>query len=163
VTLNIADDPAGNDHLGENNINNNTTANSNKVDQMDVKKQVSQSMSWYRLSADKTDARTQNSIGRMYEIGRGVPIDYHTALEWYLKAAKQNNKSAFSNIGLLFQHGKGVSVDTYKALEWFCKDNSNVVKTKTLTDQGVYISKRDQSKLWVDSANAIVINISRKQ
>ena len=43
-------------------------------------------MFWYRKAAEQGDARSYNSIGRMYEVGAGVKQDLSAAKNWYGKA-----------------------------------------------------------------------------
>jgi TPR repeat protein len=75
-------------------------------------------MNWYRLAAEKNDAKGQYKMGKMYQKGGGVAIDYKLAMDWYLKAAAQNNSKATKAIGGLFENGLGVPVDSAKANEW---------------------------------------------
>ena len=44
---------------------------------------------WYRLAADQGQAEAQFSLGRMYELGRGVPQEDAEAVQWYRLAADQ--------------------------------------------------------------------------
>jgi TPR repeat protein len=45
-----------------------------------------------------------NSVGHMYENGKGITGNTHTAIEWYIKAANQGNKYAQFYLGLLYQN-----------------------------------------------------------
>jgi TPR repeat protein len=47
-------------------------------------------------------------VGRMYELGRGVDIDYATAVQWYQRAAEAGNADAKGRLGRLYLEGKGV-------------------------------------------------------
>ncbi|MCZ6876080.1 MAG: sel1 repeat family protein, partial [bacterium] len=41
----------------------------------------------FRPLADQGDAAAQNTLGYMYELGKGVSQDYQEALRWYRLAA----------------------------------------------------------------------------
>jgi hypothetical protein len=41
---------------------------------------------WYRLAAEQGNAPAQDSLGAMYEQGRGVPQDHTEAVKWHEKA-----------------------------------------------------------------------------
>jgi len=53
-----------------------------------------QSVQEYREAAEQGDAEAQYNLGRMYEDGRGVPIDETHAVQWYRKAAEQGDENA---------------------------------------------------------------------
>ncbi|MBI1257651.1 MAG: sel1 repeat family protein, partial [Chloroflexi bacterium] len=48
----------------------------------------------WRPLAEKGNALAQKCLGRMYEMGRGVPMDMVDAASWYRKAAEQGNPFA---------------------------------------------------------------------
>jgi TPR repeat protein len=48
----------------------------------------------YQKAADLGNASAQNSLGRMYELGEGLPRDDALALQWYRKAAAQGHPDA---------------------------------------------------------------------
>jgi TPR repeat protein len=75
----------------------------------------------YRPLADKGDARAQNRLGVMYNIGQGVLEDYATAMVWYRKAAEQGNANAQFNLGSMYRHGDGVPRDFETAVIWHRK------------------------------------------
>jgi TPR repeat protein len=54
----------------------------------------SQSMVWYKKSADAGYIPALVGIGDLYASGLGVEQDYEIATEWYLKAAEKGNKVA---------------------------------------------------------------------
>jgi len=56
-------------------------------------------MGLWRPLADQGNADAQHRVGRMYEGGYGVPLDYAEAVKWYRKAADQGNAYAQSNLG----------------------------------------------------------------
>ena len=50
--------------------------------------------------AEQGDAKSQYTVGEMYEKGKGAVRDSKKAFEWYLKSAQQNNKKAAYKVGL---------------------------------------------------------------
>ena len=72
---------------------------------------------WMPL-AEAGDALAQNSLGFMYQIGRGVPQDYQEALKWYRLAAEQDYAKAQSHLGIMYGGGYGVPQDDLMAHMW---------------------------------------------
>jgi uncharacterized protein len=91
-------------------------------------------MRLFRPLAEQGDAAAQNSIGVIYELGRGVPKDYKQAVAWYRQAADQGNDVAQSNLGFMYQSGRGVPQDDKQAVAWFRKaaDQDNAVAQNSL-------------------------------
>ena len=76
----------------------------------------------YRLFkplAEQGDTQAQNTIGAMYDKGRGVPKDYAEAAKWYRKAAEQGDLIGQNNLGEMYEKGKGVPKDYVLAYMWF--------------------------------------------
>ncbi|MBR4738049.1 MAG: sel1 repeat family protein, partial [Rhodocyclaceae bacterium] len=70
-------------------------------------------------AAEKGDARAQNSLGVLYDIGKGVPQDKRTAKAWYEKAAAQGFAGAQFNLGVMYRNGEGGAQDYAQAHKWF--------------------------------------------
>ncbi|KAG0195420.1 hypothetical protein BGX33_003399, partial [Mortierella sp. NVP41] len=68
----------------------------------------------FLTSTEQGDAQAQYDKGEQYFHGRGVPVDYATAMTCFLQAAEQGLPSAQLSIGFLYEQGLGVSQD-YKA------------------------------------------------
>ena len=75
----------------------------------------------YRKAAAQGHARGQNSLGFMYENGRGVAKDEREAVKWYRKAAAQGHARAQGNLGLMYANGRGVAKDDREAVSWYRK------------------------------------------
>ncbi len=73
---------------------------------------------WKRL-AEQGNAPAQNSLGRMYHKGEGVPQDYAEAAKWYRLAAGQGFAWAQSMLGAIYAVGQGVPQDDAEAAKWF--------------------------------------------
>jgi hypothetical protein len=78
-------------------------------------------LSELRPIAKQGDARAQNSIGLMYEYGRGVEKDEALAVSWYRKAAEQGDAAAQYALGFMYQSGLGVEKDEALAVSWYRK------------------------------------------
>lgn len=76
---------------------------------------------WFRRAGQLGDAVAQVCLGRMFELGLGVPRDYHEAVQWFKKAAYQGNSRAQNNMGLMCRSGTGVPKDYHEAVRWFKK------------------------------------------
>jgi TIR domain/Sel1 repeat len=73
-------------------------------------------------AADAGDAVAMNSLGVLYEKGRGVTQDYAQARQWFQKAAEAGNYNAMEHLGYLYQHGGfGVTQDYAQARQWYQK------------------------------------------
>jgi TPR repeat protein len=73
---------------------------------------------WFRKAAEQGIAGSQQSLGAIYHLGRGVPQNHKEALKWYRKAARQGNPGAQFNLGMLYFAGKGIPRDFIKAHMW---------------------------------------------
>jgi TPR repeat protein len=71
-----------------------------------------------RPLADRGDALAQESLGKMYEFGEGVPEDYATAVSWYRKAAEQGDVDAQWDLGRMYYGGRGVPENNVLAHMW---------------------------------------------
>jgi TPR repeat protein len=75
----------------------------------------------FKALADQGDARAQNRVGVMNDIGQGIPQNYSEALRWYRMAAEQGLVDAQYNLALMYIKGKGVMQDTSEAMKWLLK------------------------------------------
>ena len=58
-----------------------------------------EAVKWIRLAAEQDHAEAQAMLGRLHEVGHGVPQDYSEALRWYRPAAEQNDPMAQFYLG----------------------------------------------------------------
>jgi TPR repeat protein len=72
-------------------------------------------------AAEQEHALAQYNLGRMYEFGHGVDVNYKKAIELYEKAAEQGDADAQCNLGVMYDLGHGMDVNYQKAVEWFEK------------------------------------------
>jgi TPR repeat protein len=85
------------------------------------KKNYSVALKLFQKAAKAGNGEAMNFIGRMYEKGSGVSIDYQKAMDWYQKGTKAGSTTAMNNIGWMYDKGEGVSEDDRLALEWYKK------------------------------------------
>ena len=71
-----------------------------------------------RRSAEQGDVNAQHKLGRMYDIGEGVPQDYADAAGWFRLAAEQGHAEAQYNVGVMYANGQGVPQDFVSAYMW---------------------------------------------
>ena len=64
-------------------------------------------MKWYEFAANKGYAPAQNSLGVMFQNGRGVVQSDDEAMKWYWRAADQGNAAAQSNLGAMYSKAPG--------------------------------------------------------
>ena len=74
-----------------------------------------------RAEAAQGYGMAQTMLGRLYELGNGVPQDYVQARQWYEQAAAQGLARAQEDLGALYFMGRGVPQDYATARQWFEK------------------------------------------
>ena len=72
-----------------------------------------------RALAEQGDAEVQQSLGRMYANGEGVPQDHAEATRWYRLAADQGHAYAQFYLGQGYGFGLGVPKDHAEAARWY--------------------------------------------
>lgn len=76
---------------------------------------------WYTKAAEQGHIQSQEMMGYLYRMGKGVEKDEEQSIFWYQKAADGGDPSAQNTIALYHQYGKGVKQDSNKAIYWFQK------------------------------------------
>ncbi len=74
---------------------------------------------YWQPMANLGHAKSQASIGWIYQTSKGYKKNYKRAFEWYSKAAKQNHRIAQNNLGVLYEKGWGTKKNTSKAAKWY--------------------------------------------
>ncbi len=72
-------------------------------------------------AAGKGDPVAEQKLGRAYQLGEGVPVDYAKALDLYQKSAAQGNANAMNNLGIMYHRGSGVPPNDKEASQWLLK------------------------------------------
>jgi serine/threonine protein kinase/TPR repeat protein len=75
----------------------------------------------YHVLASGGDVEVLNTLGVMYEQGKGVSQNYREAKTWYQQAAERGYGPAQKNMGRLYQLGSGVTKDHQEAVKWYRK------------------------------------------
>ncbi len=73
----------------------------------------------YRSLADKGNAIAQDSLGDMYNYGKGVPQNQAEAEQWYRLAAKQGLAKAQNNMGFLSMLKALRTGDYSESVKWY--------------------------------------------
>ena len=76
---------------------------------------------WLQLRAEQGDAEAQYNLGRMYDTGKGIPMDAVKAAFWFRKAAEQQHADAQHSLGLMYEYGLGVPENDIQAVFWYRK------------------------------------------
>jgi TPR repeat protein len=65
------------------------------------------------------DARAQNDLGVLHQLGKAVAQDDVEAVRWYRRAAERNSVLAQNNLGWMYEHARGTERDYAGALFWY--------------------------------------------
>ena len=89
------------------------------IDALDI--EITDSAGYRTLYQDAINGRgeAQYNLGDMYQLGKGIELDYSEALKWYRLAAEQGSDSAQYSLGYMYQLGKGIELDYSEALKWY--------------------------------------------
>lgn len=58
------------------------------------------------------------TIGDLYRVGQGVPVDYAKAMKWYRKGAAAGSRNAMVGLAIMYHYGLGVAKNPPKAAKW---------------------------------------------
>jgi putative methionine-R-sulfoxide reductase with GAF domain len=98
-----------------------------------------------RQMAEQGDAAAENSLGRRYAQGDGVPLNEEEAVRWFTRAAEHGNVAAQSKLGEIYYSGRGVPKDLTQAYFWMVVARlSGDEASKTLSPGIRYELTRDQ-------------------
>lgn len=78
-----------------------------------------QALYWYHKAADAGNMYSQNSIGRCYQKGHGVPQSDSQAVSWFEKSYKSGNPEGAYNLAECYYAGIGVRKDIDQALKYW--------------------------------------------
>jgi TPR repeat protein len=76
---------------------------------------------WYAEAAELGNVLAQDSLGHLYEEGRGGPTDGAEAARWFQAAAAQGYARSESMLGWLYDNGLGVAQNPQEAMHWYLK------------------------------------------
>jgi TPR repeat protein len=81
-----------------------------------VLQDYTESVKWYRLSAEQGDVGGQYNMGVMYDNGDGVPEDDVLAYMWWDLADSSGDQDALDNRALLEEEMTDLQIQTAKEL-----------------------------------------------
>ncbi len=84
-----------------------------------ITKNINESIKWYTLSANQSNATAQYKLGEIYYHGTEVKQNIVEAVKWYTASANLHNSIAQSRLGYMFTFGEGVPVDNNEAVKWY--------------------------------------------
>lgn len=106
------------------------------------KKKYDKAINFYKKSGKSGNYLAYNNLGKMWEEGKGVCVDYKKAMKYYLKSINGNTVEGYNNIGNMYLHGKGIDKNVDKAKEYFEKALSiNPKYAISLTNLGFLYEK----------------------
>ena len=122
-------------------------------------KNLKKAFEYYKLAADKGQARGECGAGLCFEEGLGIEQNGLTqnearAFEWYKKASAKGHGEAMYRLGLFYHYGKGnVKKDYNEAKKWYekaiaSKHSEKIVKDarENLNELKLFINKVNQEK-----------------
>lgn len=74
-----------------------------------------------RALAEQGNAKAQNNLGFLYELGQDIPQSDAEAVKWYRKAAEQGNAKAQYNLANHYAQGRGIAQSSAEAVKWYQK------------------------------------------
>jgi hypothetical protein len=119
---------------------------------------------WFKMAAERGNARGQYGLGFMYRKGRGgLAQSDIEALRWYEKAAEQGDADAEASLGLMYEHGLGgLRQSDTEAVRWYKKaaEQGNAAGEYDLADMyergvgGLAQSQSEALNLYVKAARS---------
>ncbi len=127
------------------------------ADEFYDKKNYTEALKYYKLSASGNDGGVFNRLGYMYFEGLGVNVDVTEAVKWFRKSAEQGYMYGQYNLGLMYELGRGVEKDVNEAIRWYRKAADQGYqdakdKLAKLSDSGTTLSETE-IKYYVDKAD----------
>lgn len=100
---------------------------------------------WLEKTASYGDAQSQYELGRLYQDGIKIPMNYSKALAWYYQAAQKDHLEAMCALGYLYLEGKGTEANIEKALFWYEKAAQDDYYPAERKLAEIYASDRDRT------------------
>ena len=91
------------------------------ADEFYDKRNYTEALKYYKLSALGNDGNILNQLGYMYLTGEGVEADDSEAAKWFRKAAEAGNVTGQYNLGWMYETGLGVTKNIILAKRWYEK------------------------------------------
>ena len=85
----------------------------------EVEPDYEKALKYYEFCNERKYAPVYFYLARMYEEGRGVPIDLPKAVDLYQKAAEKNDSRAQFALARMLEEGRGLKRDIPKAIDFY--------------------------------------------
>jgi TPR repeat protein len=72
-----------------------------------------------QAEAEQGDPAAEYALGNLFNVGRGVPVDYDRAYFWYRRAADRGYAPAMLCVAWYYEHGRVVFRDNNEAHMWY--------------------------------------------
>jgi TPR repeat protein len=84
-----------------------------------VQRDPAAAVDWFRAAAEAGEALGMNMLGRCYENGWGIGVDYEQAVRWFRAAAEAGLDWGQYNFANMLLRGDGIAEDRSEALRWY--------------------------------------------
>ena len=90
----------------------------NAIDRQDY----TEALRLLRPLAEAGNAKAQNNLGTLYQLGLGIKLDLNEAITWFKKAVDQGEGSAAHNLGTIYITGlPGIPFNEDESKKWYRK------------------------------------------
>lgn len=74
---------------------------------------------WIIKTAQQGDVQSQFDLGRLYQEGKKIKMNYKKAFSWYYQAADKGHQEAMLALAGMYLEGKGTKANPQMALSWY--------------------------------------------
>lgn len=117
-------------------------------------KDLTLSRHYYRLAAERGNAKAQYFLGKMLFAGKGGPKDYDEAFRWFGQAAEQGNREAQIQAGMIYYRFLDAPPDYVNAYKWLtlggARDKVDQLESEMTSDQ--VIQAQHMARTWEPKA-----------
>ena len=117
-------------------------------------KDLTQTRHYYRLAAERGNAKAQYLLGKMLFAGKGGPKDYDEAFRWFGQAAEQGNREAQIQAGMIYYRFLDAPPDYVNAYKWLtlggARDKVDQLESEMTSDQ--VIQAQHMARTWEPKA-----------
>ena len=86
-------------------------------------------MRWTQRAASKGNVDSMFNMGKFYEKGQGVALNYVVAFGWYRQAADKGDVEAMIILSAMYSTGTGVTKNCNIAKQWWDKSTASGGRT----------------------------------
>ncbi len=80
-----------------------------------------EAMYWFQLAAHQGEPMAMNMLGRCYENGWDMSVNYELAAVWYREAAEHGSDWGMYNYAHVLANGRGIAPSRAQAFHWFAR------------------------------------------